>query len=113
MTETEGNRLLINSVLNICEIFSIDVKRLFASLGLETTKYAKATDNIKLKKEDIQLLVKFIQVYRFIDQYCGGDIQFIHHWIDTENKYFDTTPRECFYTKNGIKNLYEYVQRFS
>jgi len=113
MTETEENSLLIKSVLNVCEILNVDVKRLFTSLGLETAKYAKATNNIKLNKEDIELLVKFIHIYRFIDGFCGGDIQFIHHWVDTENKYFDTTPRECFYTRKGIQRLYEYVKRFN
>jgi len=113
MTETGKNFSLIKSVLNACEILSIDGDRLFKSLGLETALNKKATDNIKLKKEDIELLAKFILIYRFIDGFCGGDIQFIHHWIDSENKYFGTTPRECFYTKNGIKSLYEYVKRFN
>lgn len=112
MTETDKNFLLIKSVLNACEILSIDENRLFTSLGLETALNAKETDNIKLQKEDIQLLVKLIEVYQFLDGFCGGDIQFIHHWIDTENKYLDEMPRECFYTKKGIQRLYEYVQRF-
>jgi len=113
MTETDKNLLLIKSVLKTCNILIIDENRLFTSLGLKTALNAKEIDNKKLQKEDIELLVKFIQVYRFIDRFCGGDIHSIHHWVDTENKYFDTTPRECFYTKNGIKSLYEYVQRFN
>jgi hypothetical protein len=113
MTDIEKNRLLISSVLKTCKILSIDENRFFTSFGLETALNKKATDNIKLKKEDIELLAKFIQIYRFIDGFCGGDIQFIHHWVTTKNEYFDATLRECFYSRNGIQKLYEYVQRFS
>jgi hypothetical protein len=112
MTETKENRLLIRSVSKTCEILNIDENRFFTSLDLETALNVKETDNIKLRKEDIELLVNFIKVYRFIDGFCGGDIQFIHHWVTTKNKYFDTSPRECFYTRKGIQKLYEYVQRF-
>ena len=113
MTEKEKNRLLIKSVLKACKILNIDENRFFSSFCLETAIYAKATDNIKLQKEDIELLVKFIQVYRFINGFCGGDIEFIHHWVTTKNECFDETPKEYFYTRNGIQKLYEYVQRFN
>jgi len=113
MVEIEKNRLLIKSVLKACKILNIDENRLFSSLGFETAIYAKATDNIKLKKDDIELLVKFIHIYRFIDGFCGGDIQFIHHWVTTKNECFDETPRKYFYTRNGIQKLFEYVQRFN
>jgi len=113
MVEIERNRLLIKSVLKACKILSIDENRFFSSLGLETAIYAKATGNIKLKKEDIELLVKFIHVYRFIDGFCGGDIEFIHHWVTTKNECFDATPRESFYTRNGIQKMYGYVKRFN
>ena len=73
MTEKEANSLLIESVLKGCKILNIDENRFFSSFCLETAIYAKATDNIKLQKEDIELLVKFIQVYRFINGFCGGD----------------------------------------
>ena len=111
MTKVKENRLLIKSVLNACENLNIDVKYLFASLDLESA--LKETGNSKLQKEDIELLVKFIQVYRFIDRFCGGDVHFIHHWVITKNKYFDTTPMEFFYTRDGIQRMYEYAQRFN
>jgi hypothetical protein len=113
MVEIEKNRLLIKSVLKACKILNIDENRLFSSLALETVVDAKSTDNIKLKKEDIELLVTFIHIYRFIDGFCGGDIEFIHHWVTTKNKCFDAIPRESFYTRNGIQRLHEYVQRFN
>jgi len=113
MVEIERNRLLIKSVLKACKVLSVDENRFFSSLGLDTAIYAKATGNIKLKKEDIELLVKFIHVYRFIDGFCGGDIEFIHHWVTTKNECFDATPRESFYTRNGIQKMYGYVKRFN
>ena len=113
MTETKENRLLIRSVSKTCEILNIDENRFFTSLDLETALNVKEIDNIKLRKEDIELLVNFIKVYRFIDGFCGGDIQFIHHWVTTKNECFDATPRECFYTRSGIQKLYGYVQRFN
>jgi hypothetical protein len=113
MTEIEKNRALIKSVFNTCKVLSLDENRFFTSLGLETALKVETPDSIKLQKEDIELLLNFIKVYRFIDGFCGGDIQFIHHWVTTKNEYFDATPRECFYTRNGIKKLYGYVQRFN
>jgi hypothetical protein len=113
MADIEKNRLLISSVLKTCEISSIDENRFFTSLGLEIALNKKATENIKLKKEDIELLAKFIQIYRFIDGFCGGDIQFIHHWVNTKNECFGVAPIDFFYTKDGIQRLYEYVQRFN
>jgi len=113
MVEIEKNRLLIKSVLKGCKILNIDENRFFSSLGLETDLYEKATDNIKLKKEDIELLLKFIHIYRFIDEFCGGDIEFIHHWVTTKNKCFGVAPIDLFYTKHSIQTLYEYVERFN
>jgi len=113
MAKTEKNRLLIKSVLKTCKILSLDENRLFTSLELEAALNNKATDNIRLQREDILLLAKFTQVYRFLDVFCGSNREFICHWIDTENEYFDASPRECFYTRSGIQRLYEYVQRFN
>ena len=111
----KGNKkdvLLFKSVLKTCNILTIDESRLFKSLDLKVTLNVKAQDKIKLTKEETEILSKFIQVYFYLDTFCGGKLEFIHHWVNTENEYFDQAPRECFYTIHGIQKLYGYVQRF-
>ena len=115
MIEKDKNKdlLFIKSILKTCNILTIDESRLFKSLGLKVTLNVKAQDMIKLTGEETEILAKLIQVYLYLDTFCGGNIEFIHHWVNTENEYFDQAPRECFYTKHGIQKLYDYVQRFN
>ena len=113
MIEKDKDLLFIKSVLKTCHILMIDERRLSASLGLREPLSVKGSDSIKLTREEIETFTKLIHIYFFLDTFCGGNIEFIHHWINTENEYFDQVPRECFYSKNGIQKLYDYVQRFN
>ena len=112
MLKTEKDLLLIKSVLKTCHILMIDERRLFISLGLKEALNVKAPDKMKLTQEETDILAKFIQVYLYLDSFCGGNKEFIHHWMNTGNEYFEGAPREYFYTQHGIDKLYSYVQKF-
>ena len=118
MNKTKELHVLIKASDRACKILALNekaqpciwVKDLNAILNNQSINKDVSNDDIQndhvtqVKKS----LIAFINVYRALHDFCGGDTDFMLHWLKVKNKSFGVAPKELLATDENIQQLNQY-----
>jgi len=115
MNKTAELKILIKAYFRVCQVLNID-KKAHVSLSVESLKPTHKSmhcsnddneiDTIHVKRS----LMAFLNFYRSLYNFSGGDVAFMNHWLDVKNKRFGVPPRELLLTREGIQRLNQYFE---
>jgi hypothetical protein len=110
MIEYEKDKIRIKAVEKILEELSIESHLLFRTLGIEHVLHHNPINLLPLAKEEREVLIQLLFIFQFLSTFCSGDTDFMNHWISSENKQLSTTPSELLHSREGLKELFDYIQ---
>jgi len=85
MNKKEELTILIKAVYRACQVLNMD-KNTQNLLGIQCINPALKGHDIIQVTHDKKILTEFISFYRILHDFCGGDVAFMNHWLDAENK---------------------------
>ena len=53
----------------------------------------------------------FIDIYKHLYAKSGGDTNFMIHWFNAPNEYFNCSPHDACLSEEGLKNVMKYFHK--
>jgi hypothetical protein len=115
MNKTAELKVLIKAYFRVCQVLNID-KKTHISLSVESINPTHKSKHCSHDDSEIDIihvkssLMASLNFYRSLSDFSGGDVAFMNHWLNIENKRFGVPPRELLLTREGIQRLNQYFE---
>ncbi len=108
--QNKKQKQLCNLYVKVCDKARVsfeDQSLIIQCDDLEAVKSNKET----LSNEQRKNIALFLSVIKCLYS-KSNDYDFVHHWLVTENKYFNSKPIQLCHSKLGLENVESYLRCF-
>jgi hypothetical protein len=105
------NQVLATALLKLKDLLQLSSDDLGKIIGVHRntiTRLLKKGEIESLSKEG-ELSLLLIRVYRSLYALNGGDMQAIHHWLNTYNRHIQDIPIEAIQSVLGLSKVVNYL----
>lgn len=99
--------VLTKAVSNAAKELGLSRDDLAAVIGRDRSSLSRNGIDPQSKAGELGLLV--VRIYRALFVLVGDDQGAMKHWMNTENRYFNSAPRERIKKVDGLVRVVEYL----
>jgi len=107
---TNENRVVIKAFNNSCAALGLSRAEASAILGVDRATLTRNKDKgFDPRSKTGELCLQLIRVYRSLYAIAGGDKDFMHHWLRSDNRALSATPISLLSTVVGLVQVNMYL----
>lgn len=104
-------KILAKAVFNVAQQLEIEQDRLFIILGISLPLLKSSNDDFKLDplSQEGKRALSLIRIYQVLYTLCGGDVDWMRYFMNSNNVATKGIPIQQIETVNGLQIVLQYL----